>query len=145
MQAVIFDLDETLFNGGIQLHDGVADLLELLRKLGFRLGVVSDDDHRAIVRLEEAGIRHLFDEVMCADHRANPKSPIAIQRLTERLDADLAESTFVGRSAGDILSGKHAGMGQTIRVAHGQAEDERFPVDADHVVATVPAILDVIG
>ena len=145
MQAVIFDLDETLFASATTLHDGVADLLQVLRTLGFRLGVVSDGDHRALVRLEEAGVRHLFDGVLCASHRVNPKSPIAIQRLVEQLDADPAESTFVGYNAGDILSGKHAGMRQTIRVAHGQSADDRHPIDADHVVGTVPAVLDVIG
>jgi phosphoglycolate phosphatase-like HAD superfamily hydrolase len=145
MQAVIFDLDETLLASGTTLHDGVADLLQVLRTLGFRLGVVSDGDHRALVRLEETGIRHFFDGVVCADQRVGPKTPIALQRLTEQLGADPELSTFVGHTQNDILSGKHAGLRQTIRVAHGQSADDRYPIDADHVVGTVPAVLDVIG
>ncbi len=144
MQAVIFDLDTTLF-GGEQgaLRDGVADLLHILRRLGVRMGAVTAGDHRMLVRLNEAGIRHLFDSVVCADHVAAPKETEGVTCVLKHMGLEAQHAAFVSHNHQDIAAGKGAGVAKTIHITHGtSAGADR--VAADHVVEDVPAILDVL-
>ena len=66
MRAVIFDLDHTLFDANFRLYAGTAELLAILQNLGVQIGALSNKDHRALVHLDEAGIRHYFAEVLCS-------------------------------------------------------------------------------
>lgn len=65
MHAVIFDVDKTVFESGITLRSDVDALLRILRRLGIKTGALTSGDHRVLVRLEEAGIKHYFDGVIC--------------------------------------------------------------------------------
>jgi phosphoglycolate phosphatase-like HAD superfamily hydrolase len=145
MQAIVFDIDHTIFDANHMLRDGVADLLAILSGLGVRLGAISGNDHRAVVRLDEAGIRHHFAQVWCADHNALPKSTEALHCLLERLGAELHQATLVSHAHADILLGREAGVGKTIGVSHGKDIAALLKqAGADHVASNIPAILDVL-
>lgn len=145
MQTIIFDLDHTIFDAKYDLHEGVADLLALLNSLGVQLGAITNNDHRALVRLDEAGIRHFFTQVLCSDHDPNPKSTYALHWLLRRLDAKPHQVTLVSHAHADILLGKDAGVAKTIGVSHGTANIAPLrQAGADHIVSSAPAVLDVL-
>lgn len=145
MQAVIFDVDYTLFRAEAELHEGVADLLRILKQLNTKMAALSNHDHRVLVRLQEAGIRHYFTDVVCADHLENPKAAPGVHRLLRRLNAQPHETTMVSRSHADILLAKDVGLAKTIGVSHGHASEHPLrQAGADHVVLDIPTVLDVL-
>jgi phosphoglycolate phosphatase-like HAD superfamily hydrolase len=144
MRAIIFDIDHTLFMDG-ELREGVADLLVILKQLGLRIGALSSDDHRAIVRLDEAGIRRFFHEVLCSSHIDYPKAAGGVHRLLEKLGVEPHETTLVSHAHADILLGKDAGLVKTIGVTHGSASAAALrDAGADHLVDDIPGVLDVL-
>jgi phosphoglycolate phosphatase-like HAD superfamily hydrolase len=143
MQAVIFDLDDTLFATDQTLHDDVQNLLAILRRLGIRLGALTSGDHRVLVRLDEAGISKHFDHVISGEHVAEPKAPETVNHMLRVLHAEPQHTALVSHDKADIALAKRAGLGKTIRVAHGPVhESERH--GADHLVENIPTVLDVI-
>jgi phosphoglycolate phosphatase-like HAD superfamily hydrolase len=144
-RAIIFDLDHTLFATEQTLHEGVADLLGILRRLGFKLGALSGNDHRTIVRLEEAGIRDYFEAVLCSDHLTMPKAARGIERMLSGLGVEAQHAQLVSHAHGDILLAQEAGLAKAIGVSHGM--DNTVPLKragANHVVEDIPSVLDVV-
>jgi len=146
MQAIIFDLDHTLFDTNNALHEGVHDLLVLLKRLGVRVGGLTSGDHRVLVRLDEAGIREFFASVLCADHVAAPKVVGGVEYLLELLGVRPHETTMVSHAYSDILLGRDARLKQTVAVSHG-VENVKIlnRSQADHVVKDIPGVLDVLA
>ena len=145
MRAIIFDIDQTLFDADETLRDGVADLLAVLHRLGIKMGAVTDLDHRAVVRLDEAGISQFFGVVRCSDQVTDPKDVATLRDVVEELGVALEHSAFVSHSHHDIRIGKRAGLAKAIGVSHGS---DRVSVlrraGADHVVENIPTVLDVL-
>ncbi len=145
MRAVIFDLDHTVFTADNALHEGVAELLLILRRLGIKIGAVSSNDHRTLVRLDEAGIRGQFDHVLCADNAPTPKGVDGVWYLLRLLDVEPHETALVSHAYSDILLGLEAELKKTIAVAHGTAHAEPLhKAGAHHVVENIPEVLDVL-
>lgn len=145
MRAVIFDLDHTIFTAENVLHEGVKELLMILQRLGIAVGGLSSDDHRVLVRLDEAGVRPYFDRVLCAAQTFEPKAAAGVHHLLYELGAQANDSILISHAHADILLGKDAGLLRTIGVTHGQ--DSAAPLGeagADHIVPNIPAVLDVI-
>lgn len=143
MQAIIFDLDDTVFTGDETLHEGVYDLLLILRRLGMATGALTAGDHRMLVRLEGAGIRGHFDSVLCSEHIDDPKDTPGIERLLATMQVAAEDTILVSASHEDITLGKHSGLRKTIRVTHGR-KAALVTDDADHIVDDIPTILDVL-
>lgn len=144
MQAVIFDIDDTVFSGDAQLHEGVQDLLAILRRLGITTGALTSGDHRMLVRLEEAGIRGHFDGIVCSEHVDTPKDVPGIDHLLALIQADADSTVLVSASSSDITLGKSYGLLKTVHVTHGRAAASVQDSEADHVVDDIPTVLDVL-
>jgi phosphoglycolate phosphatase-like HAD superfamily hydrolase len=145
MRAIIFDLDHTVFAADNVLHDGVRELLVILRRLDIAVGGLSGSDHRTLVRLDEAGVRGYFDQVLCADQAFEPKETPGVYHLLQGLGAQPHESVLVSHAHGDILLGKAAGLQRTIGVSHGSEQAAPLhEAGADHIVPNIPAVLDVL-
>ncbi|HSX34214.1 MAG TPA: HAD hydrolase-like protein [Candidatus Saccharimonadales bacterium] len=144
MRAVIFDIDHTIFAAEGAVHDGVRDLLAILRRLGMRIGGLSASDHRALVRLNEAGLTPYFDKLLCADQTVEPKQTSGVHHMLALLQVEAHEAVLVSRAHADILLGKDAGLSRTIGVMHGQDGAPLHEAGADHVVPNMAAVLEVI-
>lgn len=145
MHAVIFDIDHTIFDANQALREGVVDLLAILQNLGVKVGALSSKDHRALVHLDEAGIRTYFNEVLCGAHAESPKSVESVHRLLQQLGGDLHQAVFVSHAHADILLGKEAGLAKTIGVSHGiKNAVPLHQAGADHIISNIPAVLDVL-
>jgi phosphoglycolate phosphatase-like HAD superfamily hydrolase len=146
MQAVIFDLDHTIFDANQALYEGAADLLAILSSLGLKIDAVSNKDHRALVHLDEAGIRRFSDHVMCSAHAAEPKSTESLARLLEKLGVESHQTALVTHAHSDILVGKDARLAKTIGVSHGlENAVVLHRAGADHIVSDIPSVLDVLN
>ena len=146
MRVVIFDLDHTLFAGNAVLHAGVSELLPILQRLGVHITGFSNSDQRIFTRLEEAGIRNFFTEVLCIDQHSQPKEPTGVHHLLSKLDAKPHHAIIVSHAHADISLGKGVGVSKTIGVSHGN--DSIRPLTdagADYVVSDIPAVLDALG
>jgi|SRR5688572_15080726 len=144
-KAIIFDIDHTVFAAEQTLHEGVADLLRILHQLGFKLGALSGNDHRALVRLDEAGIKHLFESVLCSDQLANSKAVHGVQHILRELGVEPSEATLVSHAYSDILLGQEAGLAKVIGVSHGTGNAKPLKrAGAHRVVEDIPAVLDVL-
>lgn len=147
MRIVIFDLDHTLFAKDNVLHEGVEELLPILRRLGVRIAGLSNHDHRVIARLEESGIRRFFSEILCIDQHAQPKEPAGVHHLLSKFDAGPQHAVLVSHAHADILLGKDVGVAKTIGISHSVDHKSASPLlaaGADHVVGDIPAILNVL-
>jgi phosphoglycolate phosphatase len=145
MRAVIFDLDHTIFAAENAVHEGVQELLDILHRLGIRIGGVSANDHRVLVRLDEAGLSHYFDKLLCADQAFEPKETAGVRHMLGLLGAQPHETILVSHALSDILLGKDAGLARTIGVTHGLENAAPLrEAGADHIVPNMPAILDVL-
>jgi phosphoglycolate phosphatase-like HAD superfamily hydrolase len=144
MRAVLFDLDHTMFTAEGTLRDGAKELLDILRRLGIRIGGLSNGDHRVLVRLDEAGIIRYFDRVLCADQTLEPKAVAGVHHLLSLLQVQTHETTLVSRAHADILLAKDAGIAKTIGISHGLDAAPLSDAGADHIVAAVPDVLDVL-
>lgn len=146
MRAVVFDLDHTIFVAENAAHEGAHELLTLLRRLGLRIGGLSGNDYRVLVRLEEAGLKPYFDHLLCADQAYEPKQTAGLHHLLQQLGVAPHEAVLVSHAHADILLAKDAGLQRAIGVTHGI--DSATPLreaGADHIVPNLPSVLDVIG
>jgi|GEM_PF-1446707 len=151
MRAVIFDIDHTIFAAEGAVHDGAHELLAILQRLGLRIGGLSAGDHRALVRLDEAGLAHYFDKLLCAeqidqsDRLIEPKQTTGVHHLLTLLQVPAEDTALVSHAHADILLGKDAGLSRTIGITHDH--DSAAPLQeagADHVVPNLAAVLDVL-
>jgi D-glycero-D-manno-heptose 1,7-bisphosphate phosphatase len=140
----------------LRLLPGVIEACYRLRQLGFALVVVTNqpDIARGTQTRDEVDRMHdalrarlpLDDIVVCAhddddDCPCRKPRPGMILDAATRLDLDLAESVCVGDRWRDIESAKRAGV-MAIFVDRGYRE--RRPTNADAVVASLPAAVEVI-
>jgi len=144
MHTVIFDLDETVFASDTALHDDVQALLAILGRLGARIGAVTNGDHRILVRLEEAGIRHHFDGIICTSHVDEPKTEAGIEHLLRTLGSEAHQTALVSHTRDDMAMAKRAGIAKTIAVLHGPVHKHSQYDDADYTVENIATVLDVL-
>jgi D-glycero-D-manno-heptose 1,7-bisphosphate phosphatase len=140
----------------LRLLPGVVEACYRLRQLGFALVVVTNqpDIARGKQTLDEVDRMHdalrarlpLDDIVVCAhddvdDCPCRKPRPGMILDAAARLHLDLGESVCVGDRWRDVEAGKRAGV-MAIFVDRGYGE--RRPTDADAVVTSLPAAVEVI-
>ena len=140
----------------LSLLPGVVEACYRLRQLGFVLIVVTNqpDIARGKQTRDEVDRMHdalrvrlpLDDIVVCAhddvdDCPCRKPRPGMILDAATRLDLDLADSVCIGDRWRDVEAGKRAGV-MTIFVDRGYGE--RRPTDADAIVASLPAAVEII-
>jgi phosphoglycolate phosphatase-like HAD superfamily hydrolase len=146
MHAIIFDIDHTLFDAEKKLHSGVADLLAILNRLGYKLAAISARDHRAIVQLDEAGISKYFEHALCTAHVAEPKAVAGIIHLLNKMGVQAHQAMLVSHAHADILLAKDAGLAKAVGVSHEVSSVEPLQqAGADIITEDIPTILGVVG
>jgi len=144
MRAIIFDLDHTIFETDNTLHEGTVELLSILKRLGIVIGGISNNDHRTLVRLNEAGVSRHFVKILCSDQALEPKSVDGIRHLLTLLGAEPHETILVSRAHADILLAKEAGLASSIGLNDEEASAPLEDAGADYIISDIPAVLDVL-
>ncbi len=129
----------------LEAFEGVEHVLAELKRRGRRLGIVTAK-RRQTVELAFAvlPLERYFDAVVTSDmtdrHKPDPAPVLAALQL---LDADAAESAFVGDSPFDVGAGRAAGV-YTVAVAWGNIHPVEALAEADALVETPEQLLDVL-
>lgn len=110
-------------------YDGIVELLEHLKKKGFKIGVVSNKFDKAVKKLCNDYFFGLVDVVTgeSADVPKKP-SPIGVLKTIDELGANPDKTVMIGDSEVDVQTAKNAGI-YSIGVLWG-FRDEQTLVDA---------------
>ncbi|RED49814.1 HAD family hydrolase [Aestuariispira insulae] len=117
----------------------LAVLIDRLHAMDVRVGVATMDSERgAHVSLESFGVRDRFDFVVGYDsgHGSKP-GPGMVLGFAKHMDLDPSEIMVVGDNLHDIDMGRSAGAGMVVGVLTGTSLVEDLAPHADHVLASI--------
>lgn len=125
----------------------LAQFLGGLRSSGFRIGVATNDTYKsALTQLEHLGVAGLFDDIMGADSVAVPKpSGDMIRKFAGFTGLPTGAIAMVGDTLHDMAEARAGGAGLAIGVLSGSAGREHLAGHADHVVASIAELPDLLA
>ncbi len=131
----------------VRCYDGVPETLELLRRDGHPLGVVtSKSDALAQRGLEHVGIAHLFDTIVgcdsCTRHKPRPE-PVLV--ALERIGGAPERAVFVGDSVHDIEAGNAAGVHSVAALWGPFTKSQLEGSSPSHYLASIKALPALLG
>jgi phosphoglycolate phosphatase/pyrophosphatase PpaX len=96
----------------IHFYPGIRELLFRLKEKGAKLMLFTGGGRVSThFCLEQTGILHLFDALICGEDVQHPKpDPEGILKLVQEQHLDLTKSIVVGDAASDVQAGKAAGI-----------------------------------
>jgi HAD superfamily hydrolase (TIGR01549 family) len=95
-----------------RLVEGAGEVIFILRRRGYRLGVVSSGNERRVLReIEHGGLTESLDVVICYEHTTHKKPhPEGLEVAMRELNCSPDECGYVGDAPEDIEMGKRAGV-----------------------------------
>ncbi|MEA5016572.1 MAG: HAD family hydrolase [Candidatus Limiplasma sp.] len=124
-------------------YDGIPEMLEELRKLGCKLGIVSNknDENVKKLSLEQFGIEAALGEVPGVPRKP---APDGVRMLMEALGADPRRTLYVGDSDVDIETARNAGL-PCLSVTWGfRGEEELREKGAAHFAHTPQDVVEFV-
>jgi phosphoglycolate phosphatase-like HAD superfamily hydrolase len=146
MRAVIFGLSGTLIDareGQYQLFKGADELLPILKRLGLKIVAFAPSDTQGADQLEKAGVAQHFHSIV-TDHHPEHSAMQGLQQLLADMQVAPEETVIVGHNVREVWLGKDIASAKVIAIGRGSDAYTLAAAGADHVVATIPAVLDVI-
>lgn len=131
--------------GRAALIDGVAGTLDVLTRMGLRLGVVTNDTQEtAAAHLAEVGLTGRFGVVIGCDsgHGAKPGGG-GVAAAAQALQTAPRHCLMVGDSWRDCQAARAAGA-VAVAVLSGHAGGDELAPLADHVIDSVAALPDLL-
>ncbi|MBQ7739863.1 MAG: HAD family phosphatase [Eubacterium sp.] len=119
-------LDEYYKNNPVPLKHGVIETLKYLKKNGYKTAVASSSSEDSVMHhLEDAGITHYFDAIICGDkvERSKPEPDIYL-KAAESLGKRAEDCYAVEDSKNGLLSAHRAGCKVVYIPDLYKAEDE---------------------
>jgi putative hydrolase of the HAD superfamily len=103
-----------------RLFDDAVPVLEALKSRGFRLGIISNWDHRLFSIVEQLGLSHYFEQVVASSAVGTAKPGRRIfEAALEAMRAEPNESLHVGDSLEDDYHGaRRAGLRAILLLRH---------------------------
>ena len=94
----------------VQDNKEINDLLLLLKREGYKLGIVTGKASRSLlISLECLNMNALFDVIITGDDVNIPKPhPEGINQALAQLNVKISEAVFLGDSDADVIAGKQA-------------------------------------
>lgn len=122
-----------------KLHGDVKTVLGKLRKIGLKMGLVTNGERSRVEReLEAFGLRRFLDSVVFTKGTEEFKpSPLMLIRALKELRTPAPTSIYVGDSPEDILAARAAGM-KTVAISGGLSDEVRLRKEGpDYVFASL--------
>lgn len=119
-----FDYYTSLRPDPAQIYPGGREMLEKFSALGVRLGLCTNKQEAATLRLmEELNLRHHFTFIAGGDTFSFHKPhPAHVKGVVERLEAEASSCVMIGDSSNDVLAAHGAGL-KCIAVTHGYGQN----------------------
>lgn len=95
-----------------ELRDGAREVVHRLREMGYRLGVVSNNDRLVVkLTLEKFGLINYFDAIVArGDVDKMKPDELPILECVKKLGVRPQEAVYVGDTAVDVVAAKRAGV-----------------------------------
>lgn len=122
--------------------EGTFDVLELLRRAGYRMAIVSNADGRVETFLEKAGLTRFFEFVVDSGiYGVEKPDPRIFQHALERLGVEPAEAIYIGDIYEvDVLGARAAGMNGIL--LHNADRDPAWDCAVIGSLTELPALLN---
>ncbi len=132
-------------NERISLYDNTKEMLDELKKLSLKIGIVTSKNKTTAIRgIEFLGIKDYFDVMITSDDVKNHKPhKEPVLKALEVLNINPSNSLMVGDSIYDIMSGKDAGS-KTCGVMFSLMKEKLLDIKADYYVENLIEILDIV-
>jgi putative hydrolase of the HAD superfamily len=132
-----------------KMRPEVPDVLEKIRKMGLKIGLISNVNSRGQVpaNLSQYGIRHYFDPIVLSSEYGYRKPDPAIFHYAARLaDVPTSQCAYIGdRVVRDIDGARRAGFGLAIHIRHdfehGEKDEGATPDATIDDMTSLPGIL----
>lgn len=120
-------------------YEGIPELLDELKKKGYKLGVVSNKPHSTVAPLVHKFFGGIFDFVIGGKEgvRLKPHSDMPILAL-EALGVLSSEVMYLGDTSTDMLTGKGFSAGKTVGVSWGFRDRCELSYNGADAVADTP-------
>lgn len=125
------------------LYDGVKELLESLKEMGYQLAVATGKARFGLNNmLEKTDSWHLFSATICADEANSKPDPLMIQLLLDELQVEAQHALMVGDSIYDLQMANNAGV-DCLGVSYGVHDHSNLqqaqPIAVvDHLASQLP-------
>jgi HAD superfamily hydrolase (TIGR01549 family) len=121
---------------GLLPFDGVIDMLQELRRDGFRLGLFTSATRRAVnILLPLAGLDDYFEETITGDEVIRPKPDSeGLELICYKLGVRIENAVYVGDSKVDLACARNAGA---VGI-HATWSSTATPLTGDHFIANQP-------
>jgi len=125
------------------LIPGAIELLQKLRKKGFKLGIFTFNKSSVVnFLLNRMGILSLFDAVVARDNVERPKpDPSHLNKTLSLLGVTAEEAIVVGDHPNDIISARSVGAKSIGVLSSGHSVDELKSAGADLVLKDISLIM----
>ena len=129
----------------IKPFSGALDMLKVLHRKGYKLGIVSSKKKETIMLgLDLYGMAKYFDIIVGADEVSNPKpSPEGILYAIETLKPQ-ANVLYVGDNPNDIKAGKNANV-KTCDLMYSDKFEECEKLNPNYCVKDLTSIISILG
>ena len=129
-----------------QPYDGIVDALKELKRRGYKLAVVSNKRHEAVVKLCDTFYSGLFDEMLGETEGIKRKpAPDMVNLVLDRLKSDKSRSVYVGDSDVDIKTANNSGL-NGIYVSWGfRSKEFLISEGAECIVNTPEQLLEILN
>ncbi|MCX6138193.1 MAG: HAD-IA family hydrolase [Ignavibacteriales bacterium] len=126
-------------NDYASLHDGMREVLDLLKKKGVRLGLFTGKGRRTTdISLEKLSIASYFDVIMSGDDVAEYKpSGDGLRRIMAQVSIQPEQTLMVGDAVGDIVAARDAGVPVASVLWDSYGKEEVLKMDSDFVFQSV--------
>jgi phosphoglycolate phosphatase len=128
------------------LFEGVEEVLQQLRGLGFWLAVATGKSRRGLDKvLAETGLEDMFPVTRTADETRSKPHPLMLEEIITDFDSQKERCLMIGDSLFDLQMATNAGMdglGVSWGVQQGEALQALDPVGLIHEILELPAWLE---
>lgn len=139
-------LNRLLHDEMVTEYEGVGETLQLLKKMGMKMAIVSTKRKETILHgLRLMGVSELFDAVISLDDVEHPKpNPEPILKALNELAASPSKSLMIGDNSHDIEGGKNAGV-RTAGVAWSvKGEEYLASLNPDYMLKHITDLLEIV-
>ena len=125
--------------------DGVYDMIQSLKKDGYKIGIVTSDSRKGVLQfLEDTNSKDAFDLVISTEsHAAEKPNPAVLNPLFDSYDVKPEDVVIVGDTNNDMKTKVNAELGLAIGVLTVIAKKEEL-VDADVIIETAVSVPEVL-
>lgn len=128
------------------LFDGVEDVLNQLRDLGYWLAVATGKSRRGLDKvLSETGLEPMFPITRTADETRSKPHPLMLEEIVTDFNSEMSRCLMIGDSLFDLQMATNAGMdglGVSWGVQQSHALQALDPVGLIHDILELPTWLD---